>query len=213
MLSIRSPACSSAARCTTTLAPRIVAKRHAALPATKITTIASDPAAAKSAKGYPAPGQPALAQDSASTRPQQLQVDDFSQDARPVILFDGVCNLCNSAVDLMLELDPGGSFRLAALQSAAGRRLLQRAGRAPDDITSIVLVEAGGAHIKSEAVLRIAQQLSAPWRLLALFGLPAPPFLRDLAYDLVANNRYLILGRRQQCRVMEPGWVDRFLVD
>jgi predicted DCC family thiol-disulfide oxidoreductase YuxK len=64
----------------------------------------------------------------------------FQADSRPVILFDGVCNLCNGGVNFMLDWDRRGEFRLAALQSPAGRKLLQRSGRSPDDISSIVLV-------------------------------------------------------------------------
>ncbi len=73
--------------------------------------------------------------------------------SRPVILYDGVCNLCNGAVDLMITLDPEGrSFRMAALQSPAGMRLLKRSGRRPDDISSIVLVEPGEQTVECEAV-------------------------------------------------------------
>ncbi len=82
----------------------------------------------------------------------------FATDQRPIILFDGMCNLCNGAVNFMLDWDTQGAFRLAALQSDAGRALLQKCGRHPDDISSIVLVQADGQHfIRSEAVLRIAQ--------------------------------------------------------
>ena len=83
-------------------------------------------------------------------RASATTVDDyFAQDKRPVILFDGVCNLCNVAVNVVLQTertaaDSPGAVRFAALQSAAGRALLQRAGRAPDDISSIVLVEPTG---------------------------------------------------------------------
>ena len=85
-----------------------------------------------------------------AVRASATTVDDyFAQDKRPVILFDGVCNLCNVAVNVVLQTertaaDSPGAVRFAALQSAAGRALLQRAGRAPDDISSIVLVEPTG---------------------------------------------------------------------
>lgn len=84
----------------------------------------------------------------------------FATDPRPIILFDGVCNLCNGAVNFMLDWDTQGAFRLAALQSSAGSAMLQRCGRHPDDMSSIVLVQADGQHfIRSEAVLRIAQSM------------------------------------------------------
>jgi len=81
-------------------------------------------------------------------------IDDFSEDKRPIILFDGVCVLCNSAVDFMLQWDGEGEFRLSALQSPAGQRLLLRCGRRAEDISSIVLVEKDKHYIKSESVLR-----------------------------------------------------------
>ncbi|GAX79384.1 hypothetical protein CEUSTIGMA_g6826.t1 [Chlamydomonas eustigma] len=140
--------------------------------------------------------------------------DDFANDRRPVILYDGVCNLCNGAVNLMLDLDPRGEFRMAALQSPAGRRLLQTCGRQPDDISSIVVVERGGKHhIKSDAILRIAQGLSNPFPLFALFGVPVPPFLRDSLYDLVADNRYSILGKRDVCRLKDDRFSERFIAE
>uniref|UniRef100_A0A7S3QRX7 Thiol-disulfide oxidoreductase DCC n=1 Tax=Dunaliella tertiolecta TaxID=3047 RepID=A0A7S3QRX7_DUNTE len=118
--------------------------------------------------------------------------DYFQGDSRPIILYDGVCNLCNGAVNIMLDLDPEGKhFRMAALQSPAGRTLLQRCGRSPDDISSIVLVEPNyKGHIRSDAILKIAAGLSNPFPLLAFLGFPVPPFIRDALYDQVANNRY-----------------------
>jgi len=79
-----------------------------------------------------------------------VEKDDFGTDQRPVILYDGVCNLCNGAVNFMLDWDTSARFRLAALQSPAGRRLLARCGRSPDDISSIVLVEAGARALPQE---------------------------------------------------------------
>jgi predicted DCC family thiol-disulfide oxidoreductase YuxK len=128
-------------------------------------------------------------------------------DARPIILYDGVCNLCNGAVDVMLRLDPKspGRFRLAALQSDAGKALLKRSGRAQDDISSIVLVEPSGFHIRSEAVRRIAAGLAAPTLLplLAAAAQPVPLPLRDAAYDAVADNRYGLFGRARECRLSD----------
>lgn len=91
-----------------------------------------------------------------------------SGDDHPVILFDGVCNLCNGGVNFALDWDPAGRFRFAALQSESGRALLVRAGRRPDDISSIVLVERDRAYVKSEAVLRIASKLGNPFPFLVL---------------------------------------------
>ncbi|KAF8063010.1 DCC family protein [Scenedesmus sp. PABB004] len=141
------------------------------------------------------------------------EVDFFATDKRPVILYDGVCNLCNGAVNFMLDWDRAGAFRLAALQSGPGRELLARCGRAPDDISSIVLVEERRCHVKSEAVRRIAAALGAPLQLLAALAAPVPRFIRDPLYDQVANNRYLVFGRTASCRVSDDGFADRFLGD
>ncbi|PNH04488.1 hypothetical protein TSOC_009315 [Tetrabaena socialis] len=89
----------------------------------------------------------------------------------------------------MLDQDPSAVYRLAALQSPAGRRLLQRSGRAPDDLSSIVLVEPDRHYIRSEAILRIGARLNVPLPLLATLGFPVPLPLRDAVYDAVANNR------------------------
>ena len=113
----------------------------------------------------------------------------------------------------MLDWDRVGRCRFAALQSGAGRDLLQRAGRSPDDISSIVLVEAGGSHVKSDAILRIAQRLEIPFPLLAGLGLLVPQFARDAVYDGVANNRYAFFGQSAECRLSDARFDDRFVTD
>lgn len=118
-------------------------------------------------------------------------------DARPIMLFDGVCNLCNGGVRFVREHDPSRSIRYIPLQSESGRKLLRRSGRAPDDISSVVLVEKDRSYIKSEAVLRIMEYLNLPFPQLAIFLKIAPLFLRDFAYDNIANNRYTVFGRSE----------------
>ncbi|KAF8704830.1 hypothetical protein HU200_031068 [Digitaria exilis] len=118
-------------------------------------------------------------------------------DTRPIMLFDGVCNLCNGGVRFVREHDPNRSIRYVPLQSESGRKLLERSGRAPDDISSVVLVEKDRSYIKSEAVLRIMEYLNLPFPQLAIFLKFVPLFLRDFAYDNVANNRYIVFGRSE----------------
>lgn len=133
-------------------------------------------------------------------------------DSRPIILFDGVCNMCNGGVNFMLDWDREGVYRFAALQSDAGRRLLQRCGRSPDDISSIVLVEAaGGSYTKASAVLRIAQRLRAPLPLVAAALDVLPGLLKDGVYDQIAANRYSIFGRASSCRLGDSRFDDRFV--
>ncbi len=143
----------------------------------------------------------------------------FGTDRRPVILFDGVCNMCNNAVNVALDWDKDGKLRFSALQSNVGRALLQVNGRNADDISSIVLVTSDGAYIKSDAILKITEELT-PFALLplkpavALGRLFIPKSLRDILYDGVAENRYSIMGKRDECRLDHDGaFNDRFVDD
>lgn len=142
----------------------------------------------------------------------------FEQDNRPIILFDGVCNLCNSAVNLALDWDPKGKLRFSALQSNVGKSLLQAHGRDANDISSIVFVTTNGAYTKSDAILGITQELNpiplVPLKPLAMMGkMVVPQFLRDLIYDGVADNRYSLMGMREECRFDADGEFDDRFVD
>ena len=92
---------------------------------------------------------------------------------------------CNGGVNTALQFDKKGALRFAALQSDAGKALLRRSNRSPDDISSIVLVEESGSFIKSEAILRIANYLDIPFPLLAQPAWVVPKFVRDGVYDQV----------------------------
>ena len=131
-------------------------------------------------------------------------------DDAPLILFDGVCNLCNGAVQFVLRRDPRGRFRFAALQSAAARAALAHAGAPASLPDSIVLVHRGRLRTKSAAALGIARGLRWPWPLLTVFWLVPYP-LRDLVYDWIARNRYRWFGQREQCWVPTPELRARFL--
>jgi predicted DCC family thiol-disulfide oxidoreductase YuxK len=125
-----------------------------------------------------------------------------------VILFDGVCNLCNGFVVWVIRRDPRAVFRFASLQSEAGRAVL--AGREMPD--SIVLADERGLHSRSGAVLRIAARLRFPWPAAAAFLLiPAP--IRDAIYSWVARNRYRWFGKREECMIPTPELRARFLED
>lgn len=128
--------------------------------------------------------------------------DLFQNDKRPIILFDGVCNLCNGGVNFALDHDSVGNFRFASLQSKAGRSLLKRSGKSADDISSIVLVTRDKAYFKSDAVLRIAAKLDGNpiLPLAGNLGPIVPGFIRNRVYDVVANNRYRF-GQSEQCRL------------
>ena len=132
---------------------------------------------------------------------------------RPVILFDGVCNLCNSAVQWVIERDKEGRFDFASLQSDAARRELLKVMGAKeiDELPdSIVLLDSDGIHTRSAAALRIVRGLGAPFALLRL-GIVLPRPIRDAIYDLIARNRYRWFGRRDTCMTPTPDIAARFL--
>jgi predicted DCC family thiol-disulfide oxidoreductase YuxK len=126
----------------------------------------------------------------------------------PVILFDGVCNLCHAAV--AWERDKGLVFRFASLQSAAARDVLTAAGQTAELPDSVVLVDEQGVHTRSAAAIRVARRLGFPWSL-AVLASPLPGFFRDAAYAWVARNRYRWFGRRDSCLAPSPEWAGRFL--
>ncbi|KAH6758744.1 putative thiol-disulfide oxidoreductase DCC [Perilla frutescens var. frutescens] len=125
----------------------------------------------------------------------------FEQDSRPIMLFDGVCNLCNGGVKIVRDNDRRRNIRFEALQSESGKKLLQRSGRAPDDISSVVLVEKDRSYIKSEAVMKIMEYLDLPFPQMAFFIQFVPLFVRDFVYDNIADNRYNIFGRSDSCDI------------
>jgi len=128
----------------------------------------------------------------------------------PIVLFDGVCNLCNGAVQFLIPRDPEARFSFAPVQSSTGQRLLERNDLVTDDFDTIVLVEGKRVHTKSDAVIRIAALLGWPYRL-AVAGRILPRDLRDWLYDVVADNRYDWFGRKDQCMIPDEDVSDRFL--
>ena len=130
-------------------------------------------------------------------------------EARELIVFDGVCHLCNGWVSFLVPRDRERRFLFVPAQSPLGRRLLAENGIDPDDPETFVLVTGGKAHVKSDAILRILGALKG-WRWTGVFRvLPSP--VRDWLYDRIARNRYRIFGRRDACLVALPGADDRFL--
>lgn len=136
---------------------------------------------------------------------------------RPLILFDGVCNLCNATVDFVLARDPNARFRFGSLQSTAARSILERCddsseaiGPAEEDPATIVLVENGRCYTRSTAALRIARHLSGGWPLLYT-AIWIPRTVRDAVYEWIAARRYQWFGKRSSCRAPTPDLADRFL--
>jgi len=132
----------------------------------------------------------------------------FLNDQRPVVLYDGVCNMCNSAVDVALEKDPDGKkLRFAALQSDVGRGLLAHCGRDPGDLSSMIVVCPDGSCLaQSDAALFVGKQLESSPVLRGtseVLSRMLPKGMRDKMYDTIANNRYRVLGKRQELRTGE----------
>lgn len=138
--------------------------------------------------------------------------EDMLATAHGVVLFDGVCNLCNASVQFILDRDARGYFRFAALQSEAGAKALRAHGReaSSGEPDSVVLIEDGRVYERSDAALRIARRLDGAWpALCVLLVIPRP--LRDTAYKLIARNRYRWFGRAAECRLPSPALRARFL--
>ena len=131
-------------------------------------------------------------------------------DGHPVLLFDGVCNLCNGVVQWIIPRDPAGRFRFAPLQSETGKALLAGNGLPPNDLDSAVLVEGGEVYRKADAAIRVMELLGWPYSL-ATAGNVLPKALRFGLYDLVAANRYDVFGKKDRCMIPDKDVSDRFL--
>lgn len=127
-----------------------------------------------------------------------------------VILFDGVCNLCNGAIIFVIKRDPNDVFRFAALQEEPGNSLLREYAIDPAETDSIVLIENNRAFTKSTAALRIARHLKGAYPLLyALMIVPKP--IRNWVYDYIAKNRYRWYGKKDSCMIPTPELRGKFL--
>ena len=130
-------------------------------------------------------------------------------DDGPILLFDGVCNICDRSVQFVLDHDAAGAVRFASLQSRVGRELLAAHG-VPPETDSVVLIADGQAHVRSDAALATAARLDAPWRWLAAARIVPRP-VRDAVYDWIARNRTRWFGTREACRIPTPDVRARFL--
>lgn len=133
------------------------------------------------------------------------------ENGKKIILFDGVCNLCNGSVQFVIKRDKKDRFRYAALQSEVGQQLVQERHIDTKEVDSIILIEPGVAYFtKSDAALEIAKDLGGVWRLMALFHW-VPRSIRNFVYDFVARNRYKWFGKKEACMVPTPELQAKFL--
>nr|WP_205516994.1 thiol-disulfide oxidoreductase DCC family protein [Paenibacillus sp. SYP-B3998] len=131
-------------------------------------------------------------------------------DQGSIVLFDGVCNLCNSAVQFILRNDPRGRLHFASLQSPTGQELLQRHHLPTDHLGTFVLIEEGRIYTQSTAALRISRQLRGAWPL-TYAAIVVPPVLRNAVYAFIARNRYHWFGQTEHCMLPKPEFKQRFL--
>jgi len=129
---------------------------------------------------------------------------------KKIILFDGICNLCNSAVTFIIKRDKKDVFRFASLQSDLGNELLRKFAIDPEKTDSLILISEGKAFIKSSAALQIARGLDGGYPLLVVFLL-LPKFLRNGVYDFIARNRYDWFGKKENCMIPTPELKSKFL--
>jgi len=129
---------------------------------------------------------------------------------KQVILFDGVCNLCNSAVTFIIKRDGRDVFRFASLQSKLGIALLQKFDIDPIKTDSLILISGEKAFVKSSAALRISRGLSGVWPWLSVF-LILPKYIRDGIYDGIARNRYKWFGKKESCMIPTPALKNKFV--
>lgn len=129
---------------------------------------------------------------------------------RVLVLFDGVCNLCNGFVQFVIRRDPKAVFRFASLQSAFGRNQLMLHHLDPQALHSVIVIADGKMYQRSAAVLRIASSLPGAWPVLGVFRF-FPRFMMDGLYNIVASSRYKWFGRQAACMLPDPALKSRFL--
>jgi predicted DCC family thiol-disulfide oxidoreductase YuxK len=128
-----------------------------------------------------------------------------------IILFDGVCNFCNSSINFVIDHDPEKHFKFAPLQSEIGQDILTKFNKNTKDFDSVILLKDNQLYQKSEAALEIAKHLSGFWKYLSIFKI-LPTFFLNFFYDIIAKNRYRIFGKSESCRMPTAELRERFLI-
>ncbi len=128
----------------------------------------------------------------------------------PVIVFDGLCNLCSGVVRFVVRWDRCGLFKFVPLQSSVGQRLMRESGLNEQEVDSILLIKDASGYIKSNAALEIAANLPFPWPLLGAFRC-LPQKFRDHVYDFIARYRYRWFGKKAACTIPSAAIKNRFM--
>ncbi|MFM2309061.1 MAG: hypothetical protein RLY87_1182 [Chloroflexota bacterium] len=129
---------------------------------------------------------------------------------QPILLFDGVCNLCSGVVQWVIPRDPAGRIQFASLQSNAGQHYCARYGIDGTSLNSVVFIHEHIAYQESDAALMLISVLPGPLRHLSLLRV-VPRFVRDPIYRWVARNRYAWFGKAESCMLSMPGYTERFI--
>ncbi|WP_026908680.1 thiol-disulfide oxidoreductase DCC family protein [Paucisalibacillus globulus] len=126
-----------------------------------------------------------------------------------VILFDGVCNFCNSSVQFIIKRDSTGIYQFTSLQSDIGQKLLTE-HNVPTELDSFIYLEDNNVYFKSTAALKVCRNLKGLWKFVYIFIIIPRP-LRDMVYEIIARNRYKWFGKRDACMIPSPEQRKRFL--
>ena len=129
---------------------------------------------------------------------------------QPVLLFDGICNLCNGAVNFVIKRDKKAILKFAPLQSEVAKKLLEDFNLSHNEMKSFILIENNESYIKSTAALKVCRYLKNPWPLMYGFII-VPKFIRDGIYNWIAHNRYRWFGKKETCMIPTPELRERFL--
>ena len=133
------------------------------------------------------------------------------EDTKKIVLFDGVCNLCNRSIQFIIRHDKKDEFRFATLQGDLGKQLVKERHIDTDTVDSVILIEPGVAYYtKSTAALKIGTSFGGAWKLLTVLEL-IPSSLSDIVYDFVARNRYQWYGKKDACMIPTPELKAKFL--
>lgn len=128
-----------------------------------------------------------------------------------IVLFDGVCNICNRLVNFIIAKDKNNLFKFASLQSGTADKIIKKFCPEQNKIYSVLLIENEKFYKNSTAILRIFKNISGLWKLFYIFII-VPPFIRDAVYNVIAKKRYLWFGKKDRCMVPDDKIIQKFLI-
>jgi len=138
-----------------------------------------------------------------------ILIEDLLLSGKSILLFDGVCNLCNGFVQFVLKRDSTEKFVFASLQSGIGQDLLERY-RLSKELRTVVLIDKDKSYTQADVPIIVGQRLGG-WLKLIYIGWFIPRFIRNGIYNIIAANRYTVFGKQEQCMLPKPEWRHRFL--